>query len=366
MVCTAGASQLNVLNTNTRYLHHSIIEYANHLLKYFPPSLCVVHIVNSGSEANELAMRMAKTHTKQRDIVALEVGYHGNTQACIDVSSYKFDGRGGQGKPEHTHILPLPDSYRGLYKGEDTGWKYASHLKIIFEELSQKNRKIAAFIGESIVSCGGQIVLPYHYLQEVYRLIREQGGLCIADEVQTGFGRVGKKFWAFELHDVIPDIVTLGKPMGNGHPLAAVVCTKAVAESFANGMEFFNTYGGNPVSCEIGQAVLKVIETEALQDNALHVGNFLKQELKRLQNKYEVIGDVRGEGLFLGVEFAIDHTPLPKHTSYIVQRMKDLKVLMSIDGKDHNVIKIKPPMIFSMKDARYLIESMETIMQEIE
>lgn len=365
-VIAAGKAQINLLNTNTRYLHQSILDYAEQLLKHFPPSLCVVHFVNSGSEANELAMRMAKAHTGAKDIAALEVGYHGNTQACIDVSSYKFEGRGGKGCPEHTHIIPLPDTFRGMYKGDQAGDQYAKHLENIIEDLHSKNRKLAAYLGESIVSCGGQIVLPSDFLKKIYEITRKHRGVCIADEVQTGFGRVGHKFWAYELFDVVPDIVTLGKPMGNGHPLAAVVCTKEIAESFANGMEFFNTFGGNPVSCEIGNSVLKVIEEENLQQNALEVGTFLKEELIKLQKKFSYIGDVRGEGLFLGIEFTTkDLKPLPELTSYVVQRMKEYRILMSIDGQDHNVLKIKPPLVFTLENARYTIDCLSKILDEI-
>ena len=258
-VVEAGQKQMAVLNTNTRYLHDNIVEFAEELLKTFPDELSVVYVVNSGSEANELALRMAKTFTAQKDIIAVEAGYHGNTNACIDVSSYKFDSEGGKGCPEHTHIVPLPDTFRGIYQGAGAGEKYANHIEKQIENIRSKGRNVAAFICESIISCGGQIELPGNYLKIAYKAIRKAGGLCIADEVQVGCGRAGSVFWGFQLHDIVPDIVTIGKPIGNGHPLAAVVCTKKVAHTFNNGMEYFNTFGGNPVSCTIGKEVLKVI-----------------------------------------------------------------------------------------------------------
>ncbi len=364
-VVTAGQKQMAVLNTNTRYLHEEIITYAEALLKKLPPHLSVIHFVNSGSEANELALRMAKTITGNQDILAIEVGYHGNTNSAMDVSSYKFEGKGGFTKPETTHILPIPDSFRGKYSEENCGIDYANHSKEIIQNLKAKDKQIAGFIGESMISCGGQIVPPKNYFKEVYKHVREAGGICIADEVQTGFGRMGKTFWAFELYDVLPDIVTMGKPAGNGHPLAVVACTKEVAEKFNTGMEYFNTFGGNPVSCAIGRAVLEVIEEENLQQNALEVGGFLKDELKNLQKQFPIIGDVRGEGLFLGFELNdSEKKPLPENATYLANRMKQLGILMSIDGPDHNVLKIKPPMVFSKENAEELIVKLKTVFGE--
>lgn len=364
-VVSAGQKQMAVLNTNTRYLHEEIIAYAEALLKKLPPHLSVIHFVNSGSEANELALRMAKTVTGNKDILAIEVGYHGNTNAVMDVSSYKFEGEGGFPKPETTHILPLPDSFRGKYSGENCGTDYANHAKEIIQNLKTEGKEIAGFIGETMISCGGQIVPPKNYFKEIYKHVHEAGGICIADEVQTGFGRMGKTFWAFELYDVQPDIVTMGKPAGNGHPLAVVACTKEVAEKFNTGMEYFNTFGGNPVSSAIGRAVLEVVEEENLQQNALEVGGFLIAELKTLQKQFPIIGDVRGEGLFLGFELNDSNKkPLPEHASYLANRMKQLGILMSIDGPDHNVLKIKPPMVFSKDNAEELIFRLKTVFGE--
>jgi 4-aminobutyrate aminotransferase-like enzyme/Ser/Thr protein kinase RdoA (MazF antagonist) len=364
-VVNAGRAQMAVLNTNTRYLHDTINRFAEALLALFPPELSVVHFVNSGSEANELALRMAKAVTGQKDMIAVEVGYHGNTSACIDISSYKFDGKGGQGAPAHTHIVPLPDAFRGLYQGPDTGMKYAAHVKAQIDRIHKAGRGVAGFICESIISCGGQIELPDGYLKTAYDAVRKAGGVCIADEVQVGCGRVGDAFWAYELHDVVPDIVTIGKPIGNGHPLAAVVCTRAVADAFANGMEYFNTFGGNPVSCAIGLAVLNVIADENLRENAKITGEYLKKGLRTLQKQFPVIGDVRGQGLFLGFELVDElRQPLGDRAGYLANRMRDLGILMSTDGRDHNVLKIKPPAVFSKPHADELLFRLETVLAE--
>ncbi|MEM7573798.1 MAG: aminotransferase class III-fold pyridoxal phosphate-dependent enzyme [Bacteroidota bacterium] len=361
-VVAAGQAQMAVLNTNTRYLHPAILEYAEALLATFPPELSVVHFTNSGSEANELALRMLRTCTNRQDVLAMEVGYHGNTQAVLDVSSYKFDGKGGAGAPASTHLLPLPDTFRGRHRDLLTAAEaYAAYAPQLIAHLEEEGRPVAGFIGESILSCGGQIVLPQGYLSRVYSAVRASGGLCVADEVQTGFGRVGDHFWAFELQGVVPDIVVLGKPIGNGHPLAAVVCTPAIAEGFANGMEYFNTFGGNPVSCRVGQAVLQVIEEEGLQQNALETGNYLLKGLRSLQQQYPIIGDVRGHGLFLGFELVRrpeEKVPHPEAAHYLANWMRRRGILMSTDGPDHNVIKIKPPLVFGRFQADFLLEEL--------
>lgn len=367
-VVRAGQRQMAVLNTNSRYLHRNILSYAEELLKTFPPSLSVCHFVNSGSEANELALRMAKAASGGTDTVAVEVGYHGNTNAVIDVSSYKFDGKGGKGKPPRTHLLPRPDTYRGIYRDPAlAGQQYASHMEAILETMLARGGRVSSFIVEGILSCGGQIELPQGYLTEVFRQIREAGGYCIVDEVQTGFGRVGSHFWAFERSGVVPDIVTLGKPIGNGHPLGAVICTQEVAEAFANGMEFFNTFGGNPVSMAIGREVLKTVQEEGLQAQALRTGNHLKEGFRQLAQEHPLIGHIRGQGLFLGVELVTDResrNPAGAACSHLANRLAQQNVLIGTDGPDHNVIKIKPPMCFGIKDADQLLNRMDAILRE--
>jgi 4-aminobutyrate aminotransferase-like enzyme/Ser/Thr protein kinase RdoA (MazF antagonist) len=364
-IVKAGQQQMAVLNTNTRYLHSDIINFTKELLATLPDELSVVHVVNSGSEANELALRMTRALTQQKDMIVVEVGYHGNTGGCIDISSYKFDGIGGSGAPEHTHVVPLPDIYRGIYQGENSGALYAQHIQEQIDNIQSSGRNVAGFICESIISCGGQIELPRDYLKLAYEGVRNAGGICIADEVQTGCGRVGSKFWGFQLYDVIPDIVTIGKPIGNGHPLGAVVCTQKVADAFANGMEYFNTFGGNPVSCAIGREVLRVVKDENLQENALKIGNYLKSELVKLQIDFPIIGDIRGQGLFLGIEFCDQgKNPLTEMSGYLINRMQELGILMSTDGRDNNVLKIKPPMVFSKDNADQLLSGLITVLNE--
>ena len=364
-VVKAGQNQMAMLNTNTRYLHENINNLAKEILETLPKELSVLHFVNSGSEANELAIRMIKANTNSDEIIASEVGYHGNTNACVNISSYKFDGKGGKGKPKNTHIFPIPNAFRGKYRGENTADKYADEVQFLIDKIHQQNKKVGGFIIEPIISCGGQIELPKGFLQNAYKKIKNAGGLCISDEVQTGVGRMGKTFWGFQLHNVIPDIVTIGKPLGNGHPIAAVACTKEVAEKFANGMEFFNTFGGNPVSCAIATEVLREVKREKLQENALKVGTFLKSELEKLSNKFPIIGDVRGQGLFLGFELVDENlNPLAEKTDYLVNRIKDFGILMSSDGPDNNVIKIKPPITFTIENAKDILFYLTKILNE--
>ena len=364
-VVKAGQDQMALINTNSRYLHENINELAKELIATLPPELNVLHFVNSGSEANELAIRMVKAVTGEKDMIASEVGYHGNANMCIDISSYKFDGNGGNGAPEHTQIFPLPDSFRGKYRGENTASDYAKEVQKCIDNIQQKGRNVGGFIIEPIISCGGQVELPEGFLAQAYTSVRKAGGICISDEVQVGCGRLGKTFWGFQLHDVIPDIVTIGKPLGNGHPIAAVICTQEVADKFANGMEYFNTFGGNPVSCAIATEVLRTVKRDKLQENALEVGQYLKSELTNLSKEFPIIGDVRGQGLFLGIELVdLSLKPLADQTDYLANRMKDHGILMSTDGPDYNVLKIKPPIVFTKENAEELLLYLRKILKE--
>ena len=368
-VVKAINEQQAVLNTNTRYLHAHIVEFAEELLATFPQPLSVCYFVNSGSEANELAIRMARTYSGQRDMLVMESGYHGNTLNCVEISSYKFDGKGGSGRSAYTHVLPVPDTFRGAWKGEDAAVKYAASAAEIIRHLQASGRRPAGFIAESMLSCAGQIPLPAGYLAAVYAQVRAAGGLCIADEVQVGMGRMGKSFWGFGMQAVVPDIVTLGKPVGNGHPLGVVVTTRAVADAFDNGMEYFNTFGGNPVSCAAGRAVLRVVQEEGLQEHALRLGVYLKKGLQEMQQRYSLLGDIRGEGLFLGVEMVKETaslSPATAATDYLINRMKDKGVLMSSDGPLHNVLKIKPPMSLTFAQADFMLEQLGEVLKEID
>ena len=368
-VVGAGQRQMGVLNTNTRYLHENVIEYAERLGALLPDPLSVCFFVTSGSEANELALRLARAHTGSTGVVAIEGGYHGHTQGLVDVSHYKHAGPGGGGAPEWVRTIPMPDDYRGLYGREvmDRADRYAEHVRGAFADLRSSGHEPAAFIAESILSCGGQIEPPVGYLDRAYRHARSAGALCVADEVQIGFGRVGSHMWGFQAADVVPDIVTLGKPIGNGHPIGAVVTTPEIAVSFANGMEFFSTYGGNPVSAAIGLAVLDVIEENKLQEHAAVVGGTLKANLASLAMRHDCVGDVRGRGLFLGIELVSDRAakaPSAEIATYVANRAAELGVLLSTDGPDHNVIKLKPPMTFSQQDGERLVSTLDQILGE--
>lgn len=349
-VVAAGQRQMATLNTNTRYLNQHAIEYARALASTFPDPLNVVFFVNSGSEANDLALRLARAHTKAKGMIVLDHAYHGHITSIIEISPYKFAGRGGEGRPDYVRVVPTPDSYKGLHRGADAGAKYAAEFELALAEL---NQPLCAFISESIISTAGQITLAPGFLPAAYEQARAAGGVCIADEVQIGMGRVGEHFWGFELHGVVPDIVTIGKPIGNGHPLAAVVTTPEIAQSFLTGMEYFNTFGGNPVSAAIGQAVLDVVADQALQANALKMGNYLMDSVRQMAPQIPVIGDVRGSGLFIGVELVLDQStqePATNLTAELIEFAKSQGVFLSSDGPANNVLKIKPPMVITKDD----------------
>lgn len=368
-VAAAIARQAALLNTNTRYLYPQLTEYAERLAETLPPSLDVVFLTNSGSEANDLALRIARTHLGRRDTLAFDGGYHGNLTSLIEVSPYKLDCKGGAPDPSWLHRLPMPDGFRGPFRDTDPNFPAA-----LIADAEARARKAGpcTLIGEAILSCGGQIVPPPGYLNALYRAVRKVGGVVVADEVQTGFGRVGPAFWAFlavqeAQAPEIPDIVTLGKPAGNGHPLGAVVTTRELARSFETGMEYFNTFGGNPVSCAAGLAVLDVVREERLADHAETVGEELLEGLNSLGNRYPILGQVRGRGLFLGFEMVRDadrREPAGDEARRLVNRLRELQILNSTDGPEANVIKLKPPLVFSSGDAAHYLDVLETVLEE--
>ncbi|MEM6345003.1 MAG: aminotransferase class III-fold pyridoxal phosphate-dependent enzyme [Bacteroidota bacterium] len=358
-VVQAGQKQMAKLNTNTRYLYSLLNEYATALSAKFPDPLNYVYFVNSGSAAADLAIRLAQAYQQRQQLIVMQHGYHGNTQIGIDISSYKYNGKGGQGAPKHVQELPLYDTYRSQGSVAD----YLKQCEQMLERLDAP----AAFVAESIVGCGGQIPIPADYLQGIYALIRAKGGLCIADEVQTGFGRLGTHFWGFESQGVIPDIVILGKPMGNGHPIGAVVTTAPVVEAFENGMEFFSSFGGNPVSCAIGLEVLKVIEEENLMTEAQKTGDYFGEQMRKLAAQYPVLGDVRGSGLFWGLEFVADgqsKKPHPQLAADLVAQLKEEGILLGTDGPFHNVVKFKPPMCFHTDNVDQLVTKMADLLSK--
>ena len=363
-VVSAAMEQNALLNTNTRYLDETIVRYAKLLTKKLPDGLDVCFFTNSGSESNDLALRIARCITGSKETIVLDGAYHGHLSSLIEISPYKHNAPGGEGPPDFVYSIPLPDSFRGIYRGDNCTADYVNEVKKVIYKINDSSKTLSAFFVEALMGCGGQIVLPEGFLKKSFELVRKSGGLCIADEVQIGFGRMGTDFWGFETCGVIPDIVTLGKSIGNGHPLSAVVTTKEIADQFNNGMEYFNSYGGNPVSCAIGEAVLDVIEDEGLQENAEIVGSYLIEELFKLQSKYIFIGQIRGQGLFIGIELISNTDTLkPNKTlaAKIVNQMKDAGILISIDGPDHNVLKIKPPMVFNLENANELVINLKTI-----
>ena len=368
-VVQAATAQYGLLSTNTRYINDQMQEYARRLTATLPKELEVCYFVNSASEANELAIRMMKAVTGRKEMIVLEAAYHGHTNTLIDISPYKHDGPGGTGAPDWVFTAPIPCDYRGPFKRNDpqAGAKYALQVQEVITRIQAQGRQLGGYIAETLPSVGGQIVLPAGYLADVYKYVRAAGGICMADEVQVGFGRIGTHFWAFEAHDVVPDIVIMGKPIGNGQPLGAVVTTRAIADAFNNGMEYFATFGGNNVSMAAGLAVLDVLRDEPLQHNALVIGERLLAGLRAIAPKHALMGDVRGAGLFLGVELVRDRAtlePAEDEASYVSNRLRDYGILAGTDGPFHNVVKIRPPMPFDADNADYLLDCFDRIMHE--
>lgn len=359
-VTAAVTKQLETLNTNSRYLHDKLVVLAEGITNKMPEPLQVMYAVCSGSEANDLALRVARANVPGAwHVAVMEGAYHGHTTATLDLSPYKFDGPGGMGKPPHVHVLPCPD----VFRGNNLDGKAAAEAAVAAAH--KDGSRIGAFFCESILSCGGQVVLPAGYLQEVYDVMHQEGAVCIADEVQCGFGRVGSHFWGFELQSVVPDMVTLGKPIGNGFPMGAVIMSHQLAKGFSNGMEYFNTCGGCTGSAAAGVAVLEAIEEDGLQQHAHEVGAYLIQQLEALQKEYPCIGHVRGMGLFVGFELVVPEgqQPAPGTAKYLKEGMKARQVLVSTDGHHNQVIKIKPPMCFDMANVDTLVSALADLLK---
>ena len=360
LVHEALVSQNLKLNTNTRYLYNIINEYSDRLLKTFPKKLNKIFFVCTGSEANDLALRIAKNYTKAKNVLVMNNAYHGHTNSLIDLSPYKFNSKGGEGKKDYVHVLRMPDEIRGKWTNKNYKWvnKYIDEAEDVISKTFNKKNSLSSFFFESILGCGGQIELPKGYLKNIFKLVRKKNALCIADEVQTGFGRVGSNFWAFQEHGIVPDIVTLGKPMGNGHPIAAVVTTKKIADTFNNGMEYFNSFGGNPVSCAVGNAVLDVIEKDNLQKNSKVVGDYFIKKLTQIQKKFpDYISKISGKGLFIGIDFICNGDfllPDAKLATKLINSLRLKGILLSTDGPFNNVIKIKPPLVFNKDNVDFV------------
>jgi len=359
--------QLETLqHTTTIYLHPTIAEYARMLADKMPGDLSVCYFVNSGSEANDLALLMARLYTGNYDVIALRNAYHGGSASTMGLtahSTWKFNYPHSFG----VHHALAPDPYRGLWGHDEkeAGGKYAADVKNLIDMATPG--KVAAYFAESIQGVGGAVVYPDGYLKKVYEYVRQAGGLCVADEVQTGFGRTGTHYWGFETQGVIPDIVTMAKGIGNGLPLAAVVTTPQIASTLAQRIHF-NTFGGNPVSCAAGKAVLEVIERDNIQENCLKVGGYFKDGLVKLMAKHEVVGEVRGLGLMLGVELVKDRAskaPAKEECVQVFEKAKDLGVLLGKGGFYGNVLRIKPPMCITKADVDFALEVLDEVFSGI-
>ncbi len=363
-VVEALTRQIGILNTHTRYLHDNVLDYAERLTGKLPGVLDTAMFSCTGSEANELALRIARACTGGSGLIVTDSAYHGNTKAIYEISTEDIPA---EEVPEFVVTVPNPDVYRGQYRGEDAGEQYAEHLNDALATLEGRGIKPAAFIVDTIMSSGGVVATPPGYLDKAAKIIRRAGGLFVADEVQPGFGRTGRNFWGFEIDDVIPDIVTMGKPMGNGHPLAATVTRRDLTDEFSTHAHYFNTFGGNPVSCAAGLAVLDVIEQEDLQVNALEVGLYLNEGLAELASRHESIGDVRGDGLFKAVEMVVDREtrePARALGPKIVDELRKRHILAGSTGIDNNILKLRPPMVFSRENADEFLQCFGEVLAE--
>lgn len=382
VVADAVSAQVRELNTNTRYLHPTVALLAKALLATLPAPLCdgIVFFVNSGSEANDLALRLARAHTGRVGAIVAEHAYHGHTIATLGVSPYKFGSAKAHPtarQPDWVRVVPAPDVYRGAHRGADAGERYAAAVADACAALGAEaaaandpSRGVGAFFLESGMSVAGVLVPPPGFLRAAYAAVRAAGGVCVADEVQTGLGRSGNgRWWAFESASggkpVAPDIVTIGKPLGNGMPIAAVLCTREIGDSFAAGVEYFNTFGGNPVCAAAALAVLREVEARGLRAAATATGAELRARLAELAATAHgaLIGDVRGEGLFVGIDLVVDRTsrePATAQASHLCSRLKSAhRILTSLDGPGDNVIVLKPPLTFGSREVGLFVRALE-------
>lgn len=366
-VVDALGRQASTLNTHTRYLHENVVRYAERLGETLPGDLKVCMFVCTGTEANDLAFRIARTVTGNDGAIVMEHAYHGNSTVVTELSTAEYPA---SERPDYLVAIEPPNPYRGSYRYEDTelAQNYAAFADDAIEQLSNRGRKPAMFMCDGIFDSNGALTPPPEYFKQVYQKVRAAGGLCVADEVQSGLCRLGDHMWGFEDSGVVPDIVTMGKPIGDGHPLAAVVTTPDIAREFSQKFHYFNTFGGNPVSAAVGLAVLEVIEGENILKNVHDVGRYLGQGLDRLAGRHELIGDVRGKGLFHGLEIVRDQDTLEPGNREALQVREFLRengVLLSVTGPDDNVIKIRPPMVFAKSNADLLLEKLDQALERL-
>ena len=365
LVVEAMTRQAAQLNTHTRYLHNNVLDYAEHLLSTFPSSLSNVMFTCTGSEANDLAYRIAKLNTGGDGIIVTDLAYHGGTDAIASMSP-SLGKHVAIGK--NIRLVPAPDHFRNSGdNAPDLGKTFADNVRVAAEDLIQNGIQPAALLVDTIFSSDGVFADPAGFLSEAVDVIHEFGGLFIADEVQPGFGRLGESWWGFQRHNVMPDLVTLGKGMGAGHPLAGVVARPELLTELGKS-RYFNTTGGTAVSCAIGKAVLEVIESEALIENAKQVGDYLRTALKDIATRYPVLGDVRGAGLFIGVEMVENLTslkPCAKTANRIVNDLREKRVLISSAGPHANVLKIRPPLPFNQDNADHFLRCFEDVLNEL-
>lgn len=373
-VAAAVSRQIRLLNTNSRFLYRELAEYSERLLELFPngTGLDTVLLVNSGSEAVDLALRLAQAATGRKTVIALREAYHGWTMASDAVTTSAYDNPFAlENRPDWIHVADVPNRFRGIYRGEagdpSVGAQYAADLGADIDALTAEGRDVAGFICESVLGNAGGVVLPEGYLTSVYERVRAAGGLCIADEVQVGFGRMGSSFWGFEQSGVTPDIITIAKPMGNGFPIGGVITSKKIADALATQGQFFSSAGGNPLSCRVGLAVLDAMRDEGLQENARVIGARLASGFRALAERHEIIGPVHGEGLYLGVELVRDCEtlePAKEEAAAICERLKELGVIVLTTSERSNVLKVKPPLCLDAASVDFVLEQLDRVLTE--
>jgi 4-aminobutyrate aminotransferase-like enzyme len=364
-IADAVAAQWRLLNTNSRFHYPAVVEFSERLASLLPEPLDTVFLVNSGSEAVDLALRLGQAWSGRRDVLAVREAYHGWTYLTDAVSTSVADNPAAlETRPEWVHTVPAPNPHRGRHRGADAG-RYAEDAAAEVERLAAAGTPVGAFVAESLFGNGGGVPLPDGYLDAVYRAVRAHGGLAIADEVQVGYGRLGEWFWGFEQQGVVPDVVTVAKAMGNGHPLGAVITTREIAARYRSGGYFFSSAGGSPVSSVVGLTVLDIMRDEQLQRNARDVGGYLKSRLEDLGVRHPLLGAVHGYGFYLGPEFVRDREtwePATAETAAICARLRELGVIAQPTGDHQNVLKIKPPMCFTRSSADALVEALDRVL----